>query len=327
MLKLFPAARFQRPPALVHLPPPHPTMTISACARSRALLTVLACLAPVSAGLGQDVIVHYPFNIANDFSNRAAHPSVTATNIVRPAGGGVSGSTFNLFKTTAATNVIPVPQSLEAAFLIDHYFGFTVTPANHEVSYQAVSFKFGVTNNTGSVNPHTGYWALYTDATGLTGTPLAAGEFSMGPQTGLAPIYQDPSPSLSLALQAALQDTTDPVEFRIYFWNNTTVQNSNLVIRFDDIMISANTVELEPPVTAIAPDVIVQLTGEGLLQLTWDGQAGLTYSLESSTSPAPASFIATGDSFVATTDEPINAFISATGERLFARVVTSVTPQ
>lgn len=289
-------------------------MSLPLCTRS-ALLAAIAAVLPLGSGFGQSVIAEYPF-LAGDWTSHAETTAATASDIVNAAVGSITGTGLHFFKRNTDGSI---PDSLAAALANDHYLGLTVTPTNHEVSYTSFAFEFGLSNNTGSVNPYTGYWAVFSSATGFfLGEAMGTGEFSLPSGSGLGAIW-GPAALVDLAGIAALQETEEPVEFRIYLWQNTSTTTSNLIMRLDSIVVSANTVPLAPGEPTL-PDLMVALEPGEILKLTWYGEMFHTYILESSTSPDSESFQPTGQQYTPAQAGPMEATVIAEGERLFVRV-------
>ena len=183
-----------------------------------------------------EVVAEYAFS-AQNFNNTASSALATAATMVNAAGGSVSGSTFSFFKTNTSNNI---PESLAAALTGGHYLGFTVTPGSDPVNLERLGFAFGLSNDTTSVVSYEGSWAVFSDATGLTsGQELATGSFSAPADSGASPRWNPLAPSIWLTATPALQGITAPVQFRIYFWDNTTVGSNSLVMRFDSIVLAA----------------------------------------------------------------------------------------
>jgi len=171
------------------------------------------------------------------FGNSAASSHASASAVNNAAGATVSSSTFSVFKTNVNNNI---PESLAAALASNHFLGFTVTPQTGPHDFGQLEFVFGMTNNGTTVNPYTGYWALFSSATGFAANQaIASGSYSLAPTTGTSPRWQDPSPSVWLGASPQLNRVHAATEFRIYFWDNSTTDSNNLILRFDSLAVAA----------------------------------------------------------------------------------------
>lgn len=171
------------------------------------------------------------------FGNSATSNLAAATSIQNAAGATVSSTTFSVFKSNVNNNI---PDSLGAALAGNHYLGFSVFPQSGRLDFEQFDFTFGMTNNNGPADPYTGSWALYSSATGFAADQaIASGSFSLPPTTGTSPRWQDPSPVIWLGGIPQLAGVGSPTEFRIYFWDNSAVASSSLIMRFDSVVLSA----------------------------------------------------------------------------------------
>lgn len=199
--------------------------------------------------VGQIVVAEFPFT--TNLNNTAVSAIATTSNsLINPAGGSRSANALSYFKATNGTGGIP--NSLAGALTDSNYIGFTVTPTDLNLQFNQLTFAFGLSNNTSTINPYTGSWGIFTSITGFAESNLlATGDFSLVPQGNLGAVWQSPSPVVSFASIPALQNVGESTEFRIYFWDNTTTSTGNLIIRFDDISLTATAVP-EPSAYALA---------------------------------------------------------------------------
>jgi len=212
----------------------HSLSRLAICAVASGFL-----IAP-SISFGQVIVAEFPFttNLNNTATSDIA---TTSSPLNNPAGGGRSSSNLSYFKATNGTGGIP--DSLSGAISGSHYIGFTVTPTDLPLQYNQLTFDFGLTNNTSTIDPYIGNWAIFTSITGFAeSNQLATGSFSLVPQGNLNAVWQSSSPVVSFASIPALQNVEGAAEFRIYFWDNTTVSTGNLIMRFDDIALTATAV-------------------------------------------------------------------------------------
>jgi hypothetical protein len=185
---------------------------------------------------GPGLVAQYAF-AASSFANSATSSIATAGALDHPAGGSVSSTTRSYFKTNANN---AIPETLDAALAGNHYLGFTVTPGAGPVDFQMLSFAFGGSNSTATVENYTGSWALLSNATGFTATAvLATGEFSVVANSSTTPRWHPSPPNVNLANFPSLLAVTAPVEFRLYFWDNSVEANNGLIVRFDSIELTA----------------------------------------------------------------------------------------
>lgn len=183
------------------------------------------------------VVADYQFTSGSAASS-ASSGLASATNMTF-AYGSISSSSSQYFVASTAG----IPDSLGLALSGDFYISFTVDPTSQNLDYSSLSFAFGLTNNTSTVNPYTGNWALLTSATGFSdGSQIQAGSFSLPNNSGAGGTFVSPSPDVSLSGVSALQNVSGPIEFRLYYWDNTPTMVSSLVIRFDSVQLNATAV-------------------------------------------------------------------------------------
>lgn len=205
-------------------------------------IALVAALASVSLLHGQQVVAKYDFANTGTQNSIADVDLATASALNLSAAGGrvatagpdtVAGS---YAKTQQSPNVIP--GSLTEALSTAHYLGFTVTP-DTALNVLSLDFYFTVSNATTSVDPYTGYWGVFTSETGWNEANLIqSGSLSRAKSTGVGATW-GPVSSVDLSGISALQNLSTAVEIRIYYWDNSTTATSNLVVRFDDIALTA----------------------------------------------------------------------------------------
>lgn len=193
-------------------------------------------------GLGLSVpaqavlVADYQFT-SGSLSSSASSGIATASNMSLPRGG-ITASQF-LIENTG--NLIP--ESLGLSISGNFYLSFTVTPTAENLAVSLLTFNFGLTNNTTTVNPYTGNWAVFSSVGGFTeGSQIQSGDFSLASGSGAGGIFVSPSPNVSLAAESGLQNVSGPTEFRIYYWDNSSVSTSNLKIRIDAVQLNATVV-------------------------------------------------------------------------------------
>jgi hypothetical protein len=202
----------------------------------------LTFLLPALTVFGMTVSAHavlvadYQF-VGNSTANGASSDIATATNISFPHG----SITAAQFLINNSGNQIP--ESLSASLSGSNYLSFTVTPSEDSLAFSSITFNFGLTNNTSSVNPYTGNWAVFSSVDGFSdGSQIQTGSFSLASGSGSAGFFADPAPNVSLSGVSGLQNVSSPTEFRIYYWDNASVSTSNLNLRIDAIQLNATAV-------------------------------------------------------------------------------------
>lgn len=208
--------------------------------RATALAALL--LVPVSASQAQTVIADFQFNTNSNYTSAVTTELATISTLTNSAGGSISSSALSYFKTNASN---AIPGTLADALNVGNYLGFTVTPGSQALTFNSVDFDFGISNGTGSINPYTMTWFLFSSRGGFeSGDEVATGSFSLTPQGSGNPtaFWQDPSPTVLLSSLSAMQAVDVETEFRIYFHDNSTTSSSNMIARFDNITLSATAV-------------------------------------------------------------------------------------
>lgn len=217
--------------------------------RARVFLSVTAALCAAALAAGQENIAHYTLN--TDLTSSANSLLATASALNLQAGGtrstalagtGLDNQLGSYAKTNGSNAIV---DSFALALSNSHYLSFTVSPTE-SLNVLSLNFDFAVSNNTTSVDPYIGSWAVLSSATGFTSdNVLATGSLSTPKSTGLTAVWT--SESVNLGSVASLQNTVvSSIEFRIYFWDNSATSTTNLVMRFDDIALSASTAIPEP---------------------------------------------------------------------------------
>lgn len=235
----------------------------------------------VFAGTGEvnftgEVVAEYLFGASGDYTSTVTSTLATAAPLIPAAGGNITGTGFHYFKNNSDNGI---PESLAAALSSNHYLGFTVTPGAAPVDFQGLRFEFGLSNNTSTADPYTGFWALFSSATGFASANLlATGNFSQAKSTGPGATWQQPQARALLADRAALQGVAGPVEFRLYFWDNFATSTSNAIMRFDSLELLATGTPPEPPVIATPPASQTVAEGESArFSVSVSGTAPFTY--------------------------------------------------
>lgn len=200
-----------------------------------------------------ETVAEYLFGAAGDYSNTATSSLATASALNPVAGGNITSTGLHYFKNNSNNGI---PESLSAALLGNHYLSFTVTPTALPLNFEGVRFQFGLSNATTTAKPYTGTWALFSSATGFqAANALDSGSFSLAESSGIGAFWQSPSPRAFVTDHAALQGRTEPVEFRLYYWDNFSTGTSNLIMRFDsiEVLATAPVIALEPPEITTQP--------------------------------------------------------------------------
>lgn len=204
----------------------------------RLCLTLLAAaLLTATSSPAQETVALYTFPATGNYASSATSLLATASNMSNPAAGTITSTGLHYFRNNTNN---AIPESLEASMANNTYVGFTVTPGDWTLDYRTLSFDFGITNNTSTVAPYIGNWAIFSSATGFNSSAelIATGTLDRAPNTGSGAFWGTPSPSIDLANIEALQNTSGPVEFRIYLWDNASVSTSNLILRLDNIAVT-----------------------------------------------------------------------------------------
>lgn len=214
--------------------------------RLGAFVAVAASLCAAAVSSGQETVAHYTLNTdtSSSASSSLASASVLSltaggTRTISPAGVGLDAIAGSYAKTNSSNGVA---DSLALALSGNQYLGFTITPTE-SLNVLSLGFDFAVSNNTTSVDPYIGSWAVFSSATGFTaGDSLGTGSISTPKSTGLTAVWS--SVSVNLQSVGALQNTAvSPIDFRIYFWDNAITTNStNLAVRLDDIELTASAI-------------------------------------------------------------------------------------
>ena len=109
-----------------------------------------------------------------------------------------------------------IPESLNSSVSGNFYLSFTVTPTAQNLAFSSLAFNFGLTNNTSTVNPYTGNWAVFSSVGGFTeGSQIQTGDFSLASNSGAGGFFVNPAPNISLLAVSGLQNVSGPVEFRL----------------------------------------------------------------------------------------------------------------
>lgn len=219
--------------------------------RFGVFVAVAASLCAAAVSSGQETVANYDFANTGTQNSTVSSSLATASALSLSAGGGRSATAGldavagTYFKTQQSPNVIA--DSLEAAITTNHYLGFTITPTE-SLNILSLGFDFGVSNNTGTVTTYTGSWGVFASTTGFTsGAILDTGSYSRANNTGGGAFWVSPSPLVDLSDVPSLQNTVvSPIEFRIYFWDNSATASSTLVVRFDEISLTAASAIPEP---------------------------------------------------------------------------------
>lgn len=204
----------------------------------RLCLTLLAAaLLTATSSPAQETVALYTFPATGNYASSATSLLATASNMSNPAAGTITSTGLHYFRNNTNN---AIPESLEASMANNTYVGFTVTPGDWTLDYRTLSFDFGITNATSTVAPYIGNWAIFSSATGFNSSAelIATGTLDRAPNTGSGAFWGTPSPSIDLANIEALQNTSGPVEFRIYLWDNASVSTSNLILRLDNIAVT-----------------------------------------------------------------------------------------
>ncbi|MBP6863807.1 MAG: PEP-CTERM sorting domain-containing protein [Candidatus Didemnitutus sp.] len=227
--------------------------------RLGVVVAVAATLTSAVLMQGQEIVARYDFGATGNptgTQNNVAVSSLagaSALTFTAAGGGRVASAGLDAAAGTYAkisNNTISIPDTLSDAFAANHYLSFTITPSE-SLNVLSLGFDFGVSNNTNTVNPYTGSWAVFSSVTGLGSSADmiagATGSYSRANNTGLTASWITPSPLIDLSGVTALQNTAiSPIQFRIYFWDNTPISNSALIIRMDDIELTAAAAIPEP---------------------------------------------------------------------------------
>lgn len=238
-----------------------------------SLLT--AALFAAASSSAQETVARYTFPAAGDYTNSATSAYATAASVVNSAGGTITSTGLHYFRNNSNN---AIPESLEVALANNTYIGFTVTPGgNWPLSYQSLNFDFGMTNATSSVDPYTGNWAIFSSATGFT-TPadlIATGSGNQAKSTGSGATWIVPAPAIDLSSVEVLQNAEGPVEFRLYMWDNATASTSNLILRFDNIVL--NVANAPVAITTQPATQTVMESNNVTLTVAATGSAPFTY--------------------------------------------------
>lgn len=219
--------------------------------RLGAFVAVAASLCAAALSSGQETIARYTLNTDNNSTVTSPLATVSAftygsgggSRTTSAAGVGLDGQTGSHAKANGSNAIV---ESLASAISINQYVGFTITPTE-SLNILSLDFDFAVVNNTTSVDPYVGTWALFTSATGFAEGNLLQSNFVSMPKSS-GSIASWSSITLDLQSETSLQNTAvSPIEFRLYFWDNsTTASSTNLSIRFDDVGLTAASAIPEP---------------------------------------------------------------------------------
>lgn len=204
--------------------------------RLGAFVAVAASLCTAVVSSAQETIALYTFPTSSNYSSSDTSELATASNINNAAGGSISASNLHYFKGGS-------PELLSSALSLNNYIGFTITPAaSTTLDYGVLSFDFGSSNSTSGVD-YTINWAVFSSVGGFASESNAidSGSFSVLRNTGAGAVWVNPDPSVALN-SAGLNSAAVPVEFRIYFWDNTTTVHSSLLARVDNISLTASAI-------------------------------------------------------------------------------------
>lgn len=217
--------------------------------RLGVFLAVSAMLGSAVVGSAQETIAHYSLN-ANTASSAdsslasASVLSLTAggSRSTAAAGTGLDGFVGSYAKTNSSNGVA---DSLADAISLSQYLSFTITPTE-SLNVLSLGFDFAASNNTTSVDPYVGSWGVFSSLTGFTsGDILATNSVSTPKSTGLTATWS--SFSVDLSGVSSLQSVAvSPIEIRLYFWDNSATSTTNLVVRFDEIALTATSAIPEP---------------------------------------------------------------------------------
>ncbi len=210
------------------------------------LLAAIALLG-LAASAQAVIVVDYQFTAGSNTNSAASGIATASTISVAP--GSISSSTSQFFISNLGN---AIPESLDASLSNNNFLAFSVTPTAANLSFSSLTFGFGLTNNTSTVNPYTGNWAVFSSIDGFTsGSQIATGSFSLPTGSGTAIVFANPAPDVSLSGVSGLQNVAGPVQFRIYYWDNSTTAVSNLILRMDNIQLNAAAVP-EPGTLTLA---------------------------------------------------------------------------
>lgn len=241
----------------------------------RLCLSLLAsALLSAASSPAQEIVAQYTFPATGNYSSSATSLLASASAINNAAGGTITSTGLHYFRNNSSN---AIPESLDAALANNTYIGFTVTPASYALDYHNFTFDFGITNSTTSVANYTGNWALFSSATGFSSSAqlIAQGSLDRAANTGSSAFWGTPSPSINLDSFAALQGAGSPVEFRLYFWDNSTTSTSSLILRVDNITVSlANN---PVAITTHPAAQTVTETGTATFTVAVSGSAPFTY--------------------------------------------------
>ena len=212
------------------------------------------CLAAAGLGLSAPayavLVADYQFT-GGSLVSSASSGIATASNMTLPQGG-ITASQFIIYNTG---NLIP--ESLNLAMTGNFYLSFTITPTADNLAVSAMTFNFGLANNTSTVNPYTGNWAVFSSVGGFAeGSQIQAGNFSLASGSGAGGIFANPAPYVSLSGVAGWQSLSGPTEFRIYYWDSSAVSTSNLNLRIDAVQLNAAVVPEPRSVLLMALGVV-----------------------------------------------------------------------
>lgn len=222
-----------------------------------ALVVAAALLGVATVSFGQQTVALYNFDdgtFASSAGSSLATASLLRADVVATRSG-ITGSAPRSYYERDYTNFVPGPD-LESAISADNYLGFTVTPAAGSLDYLALSFAYGASNGTTLAN-YTVSWAVFAGAAGFTanaGNQISSGSFTLASQgtNNVTAFWAATPANVSLSSVAGLQNAALPVEFRIYYWDNYTTGNNNLIARFDEISLSASATAIPEPGTYAA---------------------------------------------------------------------------
>lgn len=214
--------------------------------RLGVFVAVAASLCAAALSSGQETIARYTLNTDNNSTVSSSLATVSAftygsgggARTTSVAGTGLDGQLGSHVKANASA----IAGSLEDAISGNQYVGFTITPTQ-SLNILSLDFDFAVVNNSSTVDPYTGSWSLFAGPPAFVAVnSLASGFVSTPKSSGGSASWN----SITHDLQgvSSLQSVAlSPIEFRLYFWDNSTASSSTAFsIRFDDVGLTASAI-------------------------------------------------------------------------------------